>query len=826
MLVNATILPSDFYVDTVKGLCQGTTFEFAAWVINMDLPRICGGNPILPNITFNIETTTGTVLQTINSGIIPTNDSIVWKQYGLYFQTPAGISDVVIRMKNNAPGGCGNDIALDDITFRPCGPLINTSANGSGNDSVINKCVGDTSTIVLTAQASGGYNSPQYQWQVSTDSGTAWTDIPGATSNTYYRLATPAGKYLYRMAVAQSGNIGITTCRVASTPITVNVNPNPSPTLVNLGPKCAGSVFTLTAGGGSTYTWTGPNNFTDTGQTITIANAINAAHYYVNVTNIYGCTAADSTVLTVYANPVAKFFAATPDCENKAIDFTDQSNVEPRETINQLKWLFGDGTSSTVANPQHTFSQATSYSDSLIVTTDKGCTDTAVQTLTVHYLPQPAFLLPAVCLKDPFAAFTNTSTIQDSTESGFIYLWNFGDPNATGADPNSSTLANPQHSYTATGVYNVQLTVTSNNGCAKDTIEPFTVNGAVPKAGFTLNNGDSICSNTNLDITNTSTVNFGSITKVEVYWDYANDTTNNTTDFTTKQGKLYSTKYPAFDNPSSKNYSIKYIAASGINCVSELDTVVTIEASPLLGFDTIRPICEGLAPFTLTQASENGGIGGTAFYSGNGVDSSGLFTPLQAGLGADTIMYSFTAFDGCTAAVQRIVQVIAQPTADAGPDGELLQGGSLTIDGNATGNNLTYLWTPDVYIFGDSTLMPTVSPPADITYTLTVTSSDGCSSKDSMNVMVLKTPLIPNAFSPNGDGINDRWMINYLNSYANVTVQVFNRYGQQVFSSTGYNNPWDGTLNGTPLPVGTYYYIIDRKVAGAAILTGWVAIVR
>jgi len=95
-----------------------------------------------------------------------------------------------------------------------------------------------------------------------------------------------------------------------------------------------------------------------------------------------------------------------------------------------------------------------------------------------------------------------------------------------------------------------------------------------------------------------------------------------------------------------------------------------------------------------------------------------------------------------------------------------------------------------------------------------------------MHITVLKTPLVPNAFSPNGDGINDTWVINYLNSYPSVTVQVFNRYGQVVFFSNGYGTNWDGNSNGKPLPVGTYYYIIDRKVAGAGKLTGWVEIIR
>jgi len=70
---------------------------------------------------------------------------------------------------------------------------------------------------------------------------------------------------------------------------------------------------------------------------------------------------------------------------------------------------------------------------------------------------------------------------------------------------------------------------------------------------------------------------------------------------------------------------------------------------------------------------------------------------------------------------------------------------------------------------------------------------------------------VPNAFSPNGDGINDTWVITHLSAYPGATVQVFNRYGQLVFQSENNSKTWDGTYNGKPLPMATYYYIIDLK---------------
>ena len=120
MLINASYQPSDFYVQTVTGLCPGTTYQFAAWILNM----FAYGGAILPNITFSIENTDGTLLDSIHTGDVASTNPEKWVQYGFYFTTPAGVSTVVLRMTNNAPGGNGNDLAMDDITFRPAGPSM------------------------------------------------------------------------------------------------------------------------------------------------------------------------------------------------------------------------------------------------------------------------------------------------------------------------------------------------------------------------------------------------------------------------------------------------------------------------------------------------------------------------------------------------------------------------------------------------------------------------------------------------------------------------------------------------------------------------------
>jgi gliding motility-associated-like protein len=83
---------------------------------------------------------------------------------------------------------------------------------------------------------------------------------------------------------------------------------------------------------------------------------------------------------------------------------------------------------------------------------------------------------------------------------------------------------------------------------------------------------------------------------------------------------------------------------------------------------------------------------------------------------------------------------------------------------------------------------------------------------------------IVNAFSPNNDGVNDVWDLSILSSFSNIKVQVFDRGGNMVFQSLGYNKPWNGTKNGQPLPVGTYYYIID--VPGYKKMSGSITILK
>ena len=130
MLVNASPEGGIFLNRTLSGLKGGATYEFKAWMMNVC--HINGGCPPLPsNILMRLSTTTGKLIAQFQTGELTQTTEPRWMPYTQYFTMPAGTSMLVLTMVNNTTGGCGNDFALDDITFRECVPpevLVSTLA--------------------------------------------------------------------------------------------------------------------------------------------------------------------------------------------------------------------------------------------------------------------------------------------------------------------------------------------------------------------------------------------------------------------------------------------------------------------------------------------------------------------------------------------------------------------------------------------------------------------------------------------------------------------------------------------------------------------------
>ena len=283
--------------------------------------------------------------------------------------------------------------------------------------------------------------------------------------------------------------------------------------------------------------------------------------------------------------------------------------------------------------------------------------------------------------------------------------------------------------------------------------------------------------------------------------------------------------------------SLAVLNGGAIGCTRDVVIpLTTIKAQPKAAFTTNKPsVC--IADDVIFTDLSDPTVGATTVSRFWDFDGDGTFEPANPN---PTVTYTYPmAFTfaptlyivnsfGCHSdTLPKVFTVFPYPTVDAGVNKTILEFGSVTLNPTVTGDVTDYLWTPNIYFNNNNRVkQPTASNiKDDVTYKLTVTSRSGCTVSDDVSIKVLRFPKIPNTFTPNNDGINDKWVIEYLNSYPNCRVQVFSRTGQLVFESKGYGTPWNGTLKGKQLPVDTYYYIIEPQ-ANRDPITGYVTIVK
>lgn len=156
------------------------------------------------------------------------------------------------------------------------------------------------------------------------------------------------------------------------------------------------------------------------------------------------------------------------------------------------------------------------------------------------------------------------------------------------------------------------------------------------------------------------------------------------------------------------------------------------------------------------------------------------------------------------------VNVNALPIVDAGPFVSIPTLATAPIGGSPTSlTGVTYNWSPGLFLDNPTGANPTTSTTVTTIYTVTVADANGCLNSDTVTVFVYPEIKIPNGFSPNGDGKNDVWQIDLIYQFPDCEVEVYNRWGEQLFYSKGYTVPFNGQYKGKDLPVGTYYYIIN-----------------
>jgi gliding motility-associated-like protein len=395
------------------------------------------------------------------------------------------------------------------------------------------------------------------------------------------------------------------------------------------------------------------------------------------------------------------------------------------------------------------------------------------------------------------------------------YLW-------TGPNGFTSTDQNPDinASMAYAGTYTLLVLV---NGCASP---PATVNMIVKEPPLTKVGPDRLLCITVKSIQLAGSVTGGTTTGI---W-----TTSGTGTFSPTINTLNAQYIPSDQDKASGSVILTLSSTSKDDCnISAATTTITFGPSRAADAGGDIGVC---AQSTSVPLNGKILIGGGGLWSTSG---TGTFIPSASQLNA-TYMPSLddiksgsvkltllaTSADQCDIPSDDVtVFFVPPPTVNAGGIRYVLKNHTITLHPIISEPTVQYLWTPNVGISDNTVKEPVITGNADITYTLQVTDNRGCVSTDQTQIIVSPEITVSNTITPNGDGINDYWVIKGLIAYEQATVDIFNRYGQKIFHSLGYPKPWDGTYNGSSLPVGVYYYVIDTKVNGQ-VLSGPITIIK
>jgi len=171
------------------------------------------------------------------------------------------------------------------------------------------------------------------------------------------------------------------------------------------------------------------------------------------------------------------------------------------------------------------------------------------------------------------------------------------------------------------------------------------------------------------------------------------------------------------------------------------------------------------------------------------------------------------------------ITISPYPSVFASEDTYIFPPSSVEISG-ASDLSSTYLWFTSSGDKVDSTSSITVSPITSTTYIVRGITPAGCYTQDSVTVGLNEALDLPTAFTPDNDGYNDAWNVKELSNYPDCNVAIYNRWGNKMFESDGYEIPWDGTFKGEQLPSGAYFFVINLNIGEIAPITGSITIIR
>lgn len=398
----------------------------------------------------------------------------------------------------------------------------------------------------------------------------------------------------------------------------------------------------------------------------------------------------------------------------------------------------------------------------------------------------PAFALP----DGQSTCFPQSLQFIDSSKSfGSIvkWFWDFGDGNTSGLK------TPPEHNYAAPGIYEVKLSILGNNGCLSEPFVKTIVMGTKPVSKFTYS-PNPVCEGVPVNFLDASYVEFGTINKW--IWQIGSEAYND-------------------QNPPPLNFSGTGNVALSVEtlegCVSTV-TNASISTFPVPSIDfQLSDIC-------ITEPSLFKGINNSPSIEvqqwkwkfGDGAGETSLAPEQNYRYkkgGVYNVQLTGLTQEGCPSVPVTKSISVYETRAFAGNDTIIATDQSVRL--NATGGE-TYQWTPSEGLSADNIANPVATLNHSTSFILTASTVAGCETSDTLNIKVFKGPsfYVPSAFSPNNDGRNDRFQFIAVGMQSVDLFQVYNRYGQLIYSSNNIGTGWDGKLNGILQPSGTYVWMI------------------
>ncbi len=648
--------------------------------------------------------------------------------------------------------------------------IVGTDANGCVGNTSVTIFVNAYPTVTVTPTSANVCSNQPIPVTASGAPLFTWAPSSTLSSNSGATVnALPTAVTTYTVTGNNNGCLATTTFTLTPIPApTATVTPNS--TLI-----CAGNPLNLTATGGGTYSWTPSTSLNSSTGANVIATPTTSTAYSVIVTAGNGCS--DTAVALIAVNQPANTVVFPP---NPSICFGD-TVMMTAGGAQTYSWAPATGLDVTTGSLVH--ANPTVTTTYTITGTVPGCgVSILLQTVTVNPVP-------SVTVTPSTVAICQGSFVNLVANGAASYSWT----PATGLSSTTGAVvtANPT---TATTYF---VTGTNSFGCSTTVIANVNVN---PSYSLNTLTTPVVCGNGN-NGTASVTPNGGTPPYTYVWSDPFNQTT--ATAFGLTAG----------------NYSVVVTDANGC---SQTANVTVSSVNPMsMNLVYTDAICYGSTNGTATVTAS----GGTSPYTYLWSDPLSQTTATADSLAAGTYTVTVQDSNGCAQLVSVTVSQ-PQPISDSATvlDGQCHgQNGSVALMVSGGSSPYSFAWS-------NGTSGQTLAGVGQGTYYVTVTDNHGCTFRDTVAVGNIETPaclFIPNAFSPNGDGEHDYWMIGDITQFSNVKVSIFNRWGNKVYENAEYKNTWDGlTTDGNKLPGGVYYYVIEFDNGASPTMEGSVTLMR